>query len=260
MKTWNCLLGPLRGNRWLGPLRGSSVALVGVLSMVACDDSSGGSSSGAGGSSGAGQTETGVCYYEYRVSYSCSDGDGDPGSWEATCSDISEDACYNSPDFDGSVDYVDGCNFVTEFSGNEFLSQSACEDRLPDASTTATGTGGGSATATTGSGSGCTDPAYPVDCYDGTCCQSAYPICCGDGLCYTDQASCDGGSGGGGICGSGLTTDDATADACLADACCSQLLACTSNGADSDSCIACMDAGGGALCDAAIACINSSGC
>lgn len=232
-------------------LRFSVLAI--ALAPVACSDEAGGGG-GSGGSSGTGQEADGVCYFEYRASYSCSDGDGDPGVWEATCSDISEDACYNSPDFDGTTDSVDGCLFVTEFRGNEFLSEAACEERLPDpdTSSSASGSGGG------GGGSGCPSD-FPIDCFDGTCCPSAYPVCCSDGQCYADAQGCNGG-GGEGICTSGLTTGDPATDGCLGASCCADFLSCSSNGTNVDACIACFNAGAGPLCDAAIACGTNAGC
>jgi hypothetical protein len=130
------------------------LACLGVLFVVACSDEGGsGDDGGAGGSSDP-SSETRVCFYEYRVSYSCSDGDGDPGEWEGTCSDIGEDACYNHPDFDGSSESIDGCIFRTEFRGNEMLAPTACETRLGGSGASSTGaTGGG------GSGGGSSSSA-----------------------------------------------------------------------------------------------------
>jgi hypothetical protein len=63
-----------------------------------------------------------------------------------------------------------------------------------------------------------------------------------------------------GICTSGLTTGDVSEDACLTVNCCDDFVQCTSFGQDTESCIQCLESGGGPLCDAAIACNDRFGC
>ena len=63
-----------------------------------------------------------------------------------------------------------------------------------------------------------------------------------------------------GICDSGLSYGDGEANQCLGDNCCAELSACTMDGTDVDSCVACFQEGGGPICDDAQACIDSSGC
>ncbi|MBL8945249.1 MAG: hypothetical protein JNK45_18935 [Myxococcales bacterium] len=119
--------------------------------LVGCADPGENHDSTASGASDSAGASSEVCYFEYRASYSCSDGDGDPGEWEATCSAIIEDAC-GGPDFVGSSDYVDGCIFRTEFRSVQWLDADECEAMLPDAEPeapsstsspgTSTGTGG----------------------------------------------------------------------------------------------------------------------
>jgi len=147
----------------------------------------------------------------------------------------------------------------------------------------------GQTTSTGGGGEGiCGTPVYfdeggPVDtCVEGSCCGELTACVAADGstaeacnTCLTDGGGplCDAfltcttnaacfGEPGGGVCDSGIAIpDDPEANACLGDACCDEANACTANGADPDSCIACLQTeGGGPLCNAFIACANDSGC
>jgi hypothetical protein len=124
-----------------------------------------------------------------------------------------------------------------------------------------------------GSGLTYADEAF-TECASDSCCDSL-AACTFD---YSDVDGCNeclGAGGGprcdtylgclsdncfGGICESGLATGDVDIDTCLGDACCDEFIECTQGGVDTDSCVACFDAGGGPLCDAAIACETSSGC
>jgi hypothetical protein len=67
-----------------------------------------------------------------------------------------------------------------------------------------------------------------------------------------------GGTGGGGstggFCDSGSTAGDPIVDACLDERCCDAFATCSENGADVPGCIDCLNAGGGARCDAFLAC------
>lgn len=114
--------------RWVSAL---SALLAAAVLVVGCADPLKGESGTASDASEGAGTESEVCYYEYRVSYSCSDGDGDPGEWEAICSAIAEEAC-GGPDFVDSSDSVDGCIFRTEFRSVQWLDADACEAMLPD--------------------------------------------------------------------------------------------------------------------------------
>ncbi len=101
-------------------------------------------------------------------------------------------------------------------------------------------------------GSGSVDEvAACVDCFvegGGELCDAA--IACGEDSCpYVEPA---------GVCESGLTSNDAEDDLCLTDACCDAFTACTAGASDVDACIACIDAGGGALCDEALDCAAAS--
>lgn len=71
---------------------------------------------------------------------------------------------------------------------------------------------------------------------------------------------CGGGSGG--VCDSGISygAGNEELDACLGEACCDEYNACTNNGADVQACIDCANGDGGPLCDAALACAETSGC
>lgn len=63
-----------------------------------------------------------------------------------------------------------------------------------------------------------------------------------------------------GVCGSGLSFGNKDFDACLTTKCCTQLSECTQNDVDSQSCIDCIQAGSGELCDNFLACYQSSDC
>ena len=54
------------------------------------------------------------------------------------------------------------------------------------------------------------------------------------------------------VCDSGLAVDQEAAATCLSDRCCLEMRECASTGVD--RCVACFEAGGGPVCDAAVAC------
>ena len=60
------------------------------------------------------------------------------------------------------------------------------------------------------------------------------------------------------ICDTDLTTGEAACDACLGTSCCADFQFCVQDGADVQACIDCFDAGGGPLCDDALACAAAS--
>lgn len=56
------------------------------------------------------------------------------------------------------------------------------------------------------------------------------------------------------VCGSGHVVRNRDVGLCMDAQCCDQAIACTSGGADPGACDACVEAGGGALCDDLLAC------
>ncbi len=95
-----------------------------------------------------------------------------------------------------------------------------------------------------------------ADCVVGDDCASG---CCvgfadGEGFCIGADACT------GGVCESDLTSSDPETDACLSGYCCAEAEDCTSNGADTEACLACLDDGGGTLCDDFLECASSAGC
>lgn len=177
-----------------GWLLGIALGFVGILPACAGPEADDGSSTFA-----SPEGEERVCYFEYRASYTCADGDGDPGVWEATCSGITEEAC-GGPDFVDTHESIDGCIFSTEFRSVDWLPQSECDARLP---------GGGSAAddGTPGDAGDGADDGTPADSGDG-----------GDGGDGADGAD-DGTTGGstGPTCGDGSCDADESCEGCPAD-------------------------------------------
>jgi hypothetical protein len=74
--------------------------------------------------------EPGLCYFETRTGFSCSDGQTEHGTWEAVCSDIAEESCAPVGDFEGLSNYVDGCTFESVYRNIEWMSPEDCEEKL----------------------------------------------------------------------------------------------------------------------------------
>lgn len=112
---------------------------------------------------------------------------------------------------------------------------------------------------------------YPQNCQaicEGTPC-GPDDFFCGSGECIPQGWVCDGfgdcadGSDEfcqGGICDSGLATGEPQLDQCLGDFCCFEFEQCTQFAQDVESCWACLEAGGGPLCDDALSCFGQSPC
>jgi hypothetical protein len=83
----------------------------------------------------------------------------------------------------------------------------------------------------------------------------------GGPLC-DDAIACSVASGcvGTAVCDSGLVHHDPDVAVCLSDRCCEAIRVCTSGGADVPGCLACLEGGGGELCDDAIACVTAFAC
>jgi len=141
-----------------------------------------------------------------------------------------------------------------------------------------------SATSSTG-GNTCGVETFFVDPACDTC---AIDACCSQiELCDANQASCFDGDGFidpastyggplldclfdgcapqcvGGVCDTGLTYPDPTTDACVDPACCASFTACYGDGSDPamvTACNDCVNAGGGALCNAFLACVDTEQC
>ena len=61
------------------------------------------------------------------------------------------------------------------------------------------------------------------------------------------------------MCGTDLGTGDPATDECIDTNCCTEFTACFGeDGSNLDACNACLDAGGGALCDGFIACTEEN--
>lgn len=92
------------------------------------------------------------------------------------------------------------------------------------------------------------------DCLD--CLGSAEPdqLCADAVLCIEEECPPQSPAG---ICESGVTSTDESDDECLGEACCTEFDECTTDGTAVQDCLDCLDAGGGSLCDDAIACANA---
>lgn len=139
------------------------------------------------------------CYYEARASYSCADGDGDPGVWEAICGESTEEQCLTG--IVGTSDYIDGCLFLTEFRSIAWLPADECSmaaepnssegggGNTGDTSSneTESGPGGGGVGAACGADSDCDSGLGCVTGMPGgyctTTCES-HADCPGDALCW----------------------------------------------------------------------------
>lgn len=97
---------------------------------------------------------------------------------------------------------------------------------------------------------GCAEPDADA-CY--SCLNAGDDRCADARACILDTCSPA-------ICDSGLETEDVIFSQCVAGACCEELRDCTQGGTDPEACVACFDACGGPLCDAAIACVDAAGC
>ncbi len=113
-------------------------------------------------------------------------------------------------------------------------------------------------------GTPCGDLALCIaSCADQACIDQCYSDLPGgvaelDALEGCLAAQCGSECGESSICDSGLTMSNAACDTCLGTICCAEFESCTQNGADLQPCIDCFDAGGGPLCDAAIACFDAN--
>lgn len=121
-----------------------------------------------------------------------------------------------------------------------------------------------------------------VTCADDSTCFGDDTVClpdefrCDDGQCIPGLQRCNGGVpqcaddsdeiGCVIICDSniGYIDDngqfDPALNTCVSNACCDEFMACSDDGVNADACLACLEAGGGQRCNAAIACSNTSGC
>lgn len=117
-----------------------------AVALCACGDA------GADGVNNyAGPTSTtqelATCTFEYRVSYSCSDGDNDPGEWQKS-GGINDESCGKGEKFhsqsecanglQNKSEYIDGCIFKTEFRNERYVACSSLPKTAPAPTTAPT--------------------------------------------------------------------------------------------------------------------------